>query len=101
MVPPIPPGAGARLAMAPFAAPVDEGLRLFLASTPLRVPPADEERFLRDFYPRLRRRIDVRSSDESVDLPEPPPARILLTVTHDRRAPPASWSGRGGRQDPK
>ncbi|HXQ61522.1 MAG TPA: SNF2-related protein [Acidimicrobiales bacterium] len=77
-----PSASTARLAMAPFAAAVDEDLRLFLASTPLRVPPADEERFLRDFYPRLRRRIDVRSSDDSVDLPEPPPARILLTVTH-------------------
>ncbi len=77
-----PSGVAMRLAMAPFATPVDEGLRRFLASTPLRVPPPDEERFLRDFYPRLRRRIDVRSGDGSVDLPEPPPARILLTVTH-------------------
>jgi superfamily II DNA or RNA helicase len=74
--------AGAHLVMAPFAAPVDDHLRRFLASTPLRVPPPDEERFLLDFYPRLRRRIDVRSSDGSVDLPAPPAARILLTAAH-------------------
>jgi len=77
-----PAAATVRLGLAPFAAPVDEPLRLFLASTPVRVPPSDEPRFLRDFYPKLRRRIEVRSSDESVDLPAPPPARILLTVTH-------------------
>jgi superfamily II DNA or RNA helicase len=76
------PRDGDGLVMAPFAAPVDEGLRRFLASTPLRVPAPDQERFLRDFYPRLRRRIVVRSSDASVDLPLPPPARILLTVRY-------------------
>jgi superfamily II DNA or RNA helicase len=75
-------GAIANLSLAPFAAPVDEGLRLFLASTPVRVPPAEEERFLADFYPGLRRRIEVHSSDESVDLPPPLPAGILLTVRH-------------------
>ena len=91
-----PPGDGTRLFLAPFAAPVDEGLRHFLASTPLRVPPADEERFRRDFLPRLRRRIDVQSSDESVELPPPPPARILLTVTYDKASPPAADVDPGG-----
>jgi len=96
-----PPGDGPHLVLAPFAAPVDEGLRHFLASTPLRVPPADEERFRRDFYPRLRRRIDVRSSDESVDLPPPPPARILLTVTYDQgHRLRLTWTrGAGGSQE--
>jgi superfamily II DNA or RNA helicase len=75
------PGAGAELVLAPFDTPIDDGLRQFLASTPLRVPPADEDRFRRDFYPRLRRRIEVRSSDASVDLPAPPPAAILLTLS--------------------
>src|ERR1019366_6792605 len=68
--PPAPPGATARLSLAPFSAPVDEGLRRFLGSTPLAVPKRDEERFLRDFYPRLQRRIAVHSVDESVSLPE-------------------------------
>jgi superfamily II DNA or RNA helicase len=77
-----PTAATVRLGLTPFAAPVDEGMRRFLASTPVRVPSPDEHRFLRDFYPRLRRRIEVRSSDGSVDLPAPPPVRILLTVTH-------------------
>ena len=79
-----PTGATAHLVLAPLATPVDEALRRFLASTPLRVPSTEEKRFLRDFYPSLRRRIDVRSSDGSVDLPAPPPAGILLTVTYRR-----------------
>jgi superfamily II DNA or RNA helicase len=77
-----PLGGAFGLGLAPFAAPVDEGLRLFLASTPLRVPPDEERRFLSDFFPRLRRLIEVVSSDGSVDLPAPPPASILLTLTH-------------------
>ncbi len=81
-VPTGPAANDALLGLAPFAAPVDEELRRFLASTPLRVPAPEEERFLSDFYPRLRRRIDMDSSDGSVDLPEPPPPRIFLTVTH-------------------
>jgi superfamily II DNA or RNA helicase len=88
--PPSPPGTTTGLGLVPFAAPVDEALRRFLASTPLRVPPADEERFLRDFYPRLRHRIVVRSSDGSVDLPAPPPASILLTVNHPATNYPAT-----------
>jgi len=71
-----------RLALAPLATPVDESLRRFLASTPFGVPARDEERFLRDFYPRLRRHIHVRSSDGSVDLPELPPPSITLSVQH-------------------
>jgi superfamily II DNA or RNA helicase len=98
------PGSRTRLALARFAAPVDESLRRFLASTPFGIPRRDEERFLRDFYPRLRRRIDVRSSDESVQLPEPPPAGIVLTVTHYQghrlqltwtRGAPGSGEGEG------
>ena len=77
-----PPGIETRLTLAPFAAPVDEGLRRFLASTPFGIPRRDEQRFMADFYPALRRRIDVASSDASVDLPELPPAHIVLTVTH-------------------
>jgi superfamily II DNA or RNA helicase len=77
-----PPGAGLQLSLAPFAAPVAEDLRRFLGSTPLRVPQRDEDRFLRDFYPRLRRRIDIDSSDDSVDLPALPPPGIVLSVQH-------------------
>jgi len=77
-----PPGAGVHLSLAPFAAPVAEDLRRFLGSTPLAVPQRDEQRFLRDFYPRLRRRIDVHSSNGSVDLPELPPPGIVLSVQH-------------------
>ncbi|MGH9045348.1 MAG: SNF2-related protein, partial [Acidimicrobiales bacterium] len=70
----------ARLALASLAAPVEVDLRAFLGSEPVSVPRRDEERFLRDFYPKLVRRIDVRSSDQSVDLPELPQPTLVLTV---------------------
>ena len=73
-------GGTAHLALASLAAPVDVGLRAFLRSEPVRVPRRDEGRFLRDFYPKLVRRIDVRSSDQTVDLPELPQPTLVLTV---------------------
>ncbi len=99
------PGGAAtpgRLSLAAFDGPVDDGIRAFLGSTAVHIPPRDEERFLRDLYPDLRRRIPVGSSDGSVDLPRPPPARLVLTVHHgpkhrldlawSRSAEGAAWS---------
>jgi superfamily II DNA or RNA helicase len=74
------PGGTARLSLASLAAPVDVGLRAFLRSEPVGVPRRDEGRFLSDFYPKLARRIEVRSSDQSVDLPELPQPTLVLTV---------------------
>jgi superfamily II DNA or RNA helicase len=78
-----PPGAPApiiQLSLAAFEAPVDNGIRSFLATTAVRIPSRDEQRFLRDLYPDLQRRIAVGSSDGSVDLPEQPAARLVLTI---------------------
>ena len=69
-----------RLALAPFETPVDDHLRSLLAFGAITVPPEDEDRFLRELYPSLRRRIVVVSSDDSVDLPELPAARLVLTL---------------------
>jgi superfamily II DNA or RNA helicase len=71
-----------RLALASFEAPVDDHLRGLLAFGAIAVPPEDEERFLRELYPSLRRRIVVGSSDHSVDLPELPAARLVLMVRY-------------------
>ena len=64
-----------------------------LTAGALRVPAADRERFLADFYPALRRVLPVRSSDGSVELPELAPPQLCLRVEHagDHRARLA-WS---------
>jgi superfamily II DNA or RNA helicase len=64
-----------------------------LTAGALRVPAADRDRFLADFYPALRRALPVRSSDGSVELPEILPPQLCLQVDHagDHRARLA-WS---------
>jgi superfamily II DNA or RNA helicase len=53
-----------------LARPVPSALqRMALQSTPLRVPAADEPRFLRQYYPRLRQAAELTCSDGSVTLP--------------------------------
>ena len=101
----LPTGAGgtpSQLSLAALESPIDERTRLFLATPAVRIPPKDEERFLRDLYPALRRRIVVGSSDGSVELPELPAARLVLTIRHGeghqleltwlRSAVGASWT---------
>ncbi len=48
----------------------------------VQVPAADRDRFLQAFYPSLRRGIAVRSSDGSVELPEPAAPTLRLVVNH-------------------
>jgi superfamily II DNA or RNA helicase len=53
-----------------LARPVPSALqRMALQGTPLRVPAADEPRFLRQYYPRLRQAAELTCSDRSVTLP--------------------------------
>jgi superfamily II DNA or RNA helicase len=75
-------GTAAQLSLAALESPIEERTRKFLATSAVRIPPRDEERFLRDLYPALRRRIVVGSSDGSLELPELPAARLVLTVRH-------------------
>ncbi len=72
----------AQLFLSALESPIDDSIRTLLATTAIRIPPRDEERFLRDLYPALRRRIVVGSSDGSVELPELPAARLVLAVHH-------------------
>ncbi len=48
------------------------------------VPAADADEFLTAYYPRLRRTLAVSSPDESVELPKPPSAVLVLTATFDK-----------------
>jgi superfamily II DNA or RNA helicase len=79
------PGAPANapplgLGLAALATPVDDHLRAFLRTAAVDVPRPDEKRFLRTFVPKLRRKVEVASSDGSVDLPEVRPPTLVLAV---------------------
>jgi superfamily II DNA or RNA helicase len=80
------PATGA-LHLGPLDRVVPEPLRRLLESTdPLRVPEEQADRFVRDYLPRLRRHLPVRSTDRSVPVPEEVPPEPVLTV---------SWRGPG------
>lgn len=62
--------------------------------TPLRIPAAEEQAFLRDYYPRLRHRVRIASSDGSFAPPEDPPPVLELRVRYapgDRATLDWSW----------
>jgi superfamily II DNA or RNA helicase len=80
-----PPGAtrGSQpfgLGLAALALPVDDNLRAFLRTAAVDVPLQDEKRFLRAFVPKLRRKVEVASSDGTVELPEVRPSMLVLTI---------------------
>ncbi|MDQ6617486.1 MAG: DEAD/DEAH box helicase [Actinomycetota bacterium] len=72
----------AQLHLAAFSTPVDDTLRSFVGGEPIRLPGKDEERFLREFCPTLRRKVSVRTSDESVELPAEGPVTLVLSIVH-------------------
>ncbi len=92
---------GTRICLAPFDSPVDDQLRELLDYERLHVPGYDEDRFLTEFFPVLRHRVALESSDGSVELPEPPPPTLVLSVGHlqgDRAELTWAWDipGAGG-----
>ncbi|MBA8813089.1 DEAD/DEAH box helicase [Frigoribacterium faeni] len=73
------------ITLAPTARPLDDDQRRLLTVTPeLVVPAGDADEFLRDFYPSLRRSVDVVSSDSSVVFPEIVPPTLGLTATFEK-----------------
>ena len=70
------------LLLAPLPRPLPLGASELVTGEPLHIPPGDVERFRREFFPRLRRLLPVRSSDGAVDLPEVAAPALLLNVTH-------------------
>ncbi len=71
-----------RLRLARVSTPIDLTLRVLLDQKELVVPPEDEPRFFRQYYPALRHRVSVVSQDASVTLPEPKAPTLLLFVRH-------------------
>ncbi len=73
---------GAELTLAQLADPLTREQRRLLADgTSIVIPAADEERFLSDFLPAVRRQADVVSTDDSVKLPDPLTPQLCLSVT--------------------
>jgi superfamily II DNA or RNA helicase len=94
------PDTDPEIHLAPLGAGVDDEVVAFLAGGSLRVPLADEARFLAGFYPSLARRVHAYSGDQSVELPESVDPTLVLDV----RSEGAGWlslrwwieSGAGG-----
>jgi superfamily II DNA or RNA helicase len=79
--------------LAPSAGPVpDVVAQLVGATKPLEIPRNGRAAFVRDYVPELLQRVQVSSSDGSVDVPEQEPPRLRLTAMHIRR--------RGARNKP-
>jgi superfamily II DNA or RNA helicase len=85
----VPSSGSTGLVLAPLTGPVTpEVSRLVEVGRQLRIPADDVDRFLQDYYPALRRVVAVRSSDDTVELPEVAAPRLALTVEYaaDHRA---------------
>jgi superfamily II DNA or RNA helicase len=89
-------GADQRLTVARLDRLLPRELRsLVVGARPLLVPRSDEERFLDEFVPALRRHAPVGSRDGSVALPADVPPRLALTVTpRDEHRVRLDWSFR-------
>ncbi|HEX5563183.1 MAG TPA: DEAD/DEAH box helicase [Nocardioidaceae bacterium] len=69
------------LVLARFDPPLDDSLGALVAGgNTVRVPASDAPRFLSVYYPSLRQRAAVESSDDSVEFPEILPPRLVLSV---------------------
>lgn len=71
-----------RFTLARTAKPLSaEQRRLLAADDTIRVPAGETDEFLRSYYPRLRRAVEVLSTDASVEFPEILPPVLVLTAT--------------------
>lgn len=72
-----------RLTLAPTSVALSTEQRAFLGTgEEVEVPAEDVPEFLAEYYPRLRRTIEIASSDDSVELPEIEPPVLVLTTTY-------------------
>ena len=79
-------GEESTVRLAPFAAEISpEVTEVIRSGRDIVVPESDVERFVTLYLPRLRERVTVTSSDESVDLPQPEPPRLHLHVAREGR----------------
>jgi len=69
------------LTLVPAEQRLSTDLRQFLSGGPVRIPCGDESSFVRDYLPRLARRVPVVSMDGAVAVPQKHPPQLSLTVT--------------------
>ncbi|WP_052720096.1 DEAD/DEAH box helicase [Actinoplanes rectilineatus] len=74
-----PRGLPQALRLAPLARPVRPEAASALLAPPIVVPVAEEQRFLRQYYPGLTRRAEVVAMHDSVRLPDLDRATLTLT----------------------
>ena len=72
-----------RLSLAPLAGVLDGAVQQLVERGPVTVPTADTTRFFTSYYPAVRRRVDLVSSDGSVVLPLISPPRVVVEVVFD------------------
>ncbi|MCU1425428.1 MAG: hypothetical protein JWM51_1719 [Microbacteriaceae bacterium] len=67
--------------LAPTAQPLSgEQRRLLAAASAIVVPKSDVDEFLGDYYSRLRRTVEITSTDDSLELPRLSPPVLVATV---------------------
>ncbi|MFB2554282.1 DEAD/DEAH box helicase [Herbiconiux liangxiaofengii] len=69
-----------RICLAPTAHPLTAEQRNALGRPPLTVPAADTAQFFDEYYPTLRRGIEITSTAGDVELPEVEPPTLVLTA---------------------
>lgn len=78
---------GARITLAPLATKLDTPLRRLLSAPEnIVVPTEDEPAFLADYYPFLRRQLELTSSDGSFELPATARPFLSLDLAHTKDA---------------
>ena len=79
------PASSDGMLLAPLATRMTGQATELVTKAPARIPPADLDRFRREFYPQVRGVVAVWSTDGSVDLPTitPPTLHLRLTYGHD------------------
>jgi len=71
-----------RITLAPTSAALTaEQRRLLRDPAPLTIPAEESTEFLSEYYPKLRRTLEVTSSDSSVEFPTIVPPSLVLTAT--------------------
>jgi superfamily II DNA or RNA helicase len=86
-VPTTGPATGARITLAPLATKLDTPLRRLLsAPANVVVPSHDEPAFLADYYPFLRRQLELTSSDGSFELPATARPYLSVELLHTKDA---------------
>ncbi|WP_440708838.1 DEAD/DEAH box helicase [Herbiconiux sp. YIM B11900] len=71
---------GGAIVLAPVQHPLSPEQQHLLGSPATTVPRDETEQFFHEYYPTLRRGVEITSADASVELPDVPPPTLSLTA---------------------